>query len=104
MERKTVNEVDGKGRRHVIATNVEAQAISQQTVRQRFSPIERVIYVDNKDISQPIVQAKVKVEDSKVVKEVRTNKVGPQVKHQDLKVAAIDVVCMGARGRHADEL
>ena len=87
----------------------------QQTVRQRSSQIEHVIYADNKDISQPIVQAKAKVEDPKEAKEASINKAGtdqehkrattsPQVKHQDLKVTAIAVVCMGTRERHADEL
>ena len=84
-----------------------------QTVRQRFSQIEHVSYVGNKDISQPIVQAKEKVEDTKVAKAVRTNKAGTDQEHkraianlhvklQDLKVTAIAVVCMGTRERHAD--
>ena len=87
----------------------------QQTVRQRHSPIEHVINVDNKDISQPTALAKEKVEEPKVVKEVRTNKAGTDQEHkkamanlqeklQDSKVTAIDVVCIGTRGRHADEL
>ena len=49
-----------------------------------------------------------------MVKEVRTNKAGAdqehkramanlQEKHQDLKVTATAVVCMGIKERHADE-
>ena len=63
---------------------------------------------------QQTVQAKAKEVDTKVAKEVRTNKAGTdqehrratanlQVKLQDLKVTAIAVVCMGTRERHADE-
>ena len=87
----------------------------RQIVRLRYSQTEHAINADNRDISQPIVLAKAKVEDSKEAKEARINKAGtdqehrratanPQVKFKDLKVTAIAVVCMGTRERHADEL